>query len=84
MNSGRVTHANTRIARIAIEADTGGWVVGDIMDANEVELGDVLTGPMRQHGQVELLSGRTGRPVRVYIEAIDAGPENVRALLSGG
>lgn len=78
---GRVAALNRARSRIAVELDTGGYSVADLDGADDVERGDTLEGDLRTHGSTVWHSQRTGRPLRVFVEAFDADAENVRQLL---
>ena len=78
---GRVAAVNRVRGRIAVELETGGYSVADLLGDADVERGDTLEGELRTHGNTVWHSMRTGRALPVYVEVYDAGGENVRQLL---
>ena len=57
-----------------------GYTVFDII-SGEVEIDDVITGPLDEHGHQDLTNLKTRRTLSVYIEAIQATPTAARSLL---
>ncbi|MBK8058647.1 MAG: hypothetical protein IPK33_12505 [Gemmatimonadetes bacterium] len=78
---GRITSINRTRLRIAVLLDEGGYTVADLEDLDDLEVGDTVEGELLTHGEAIWRSQRTGRALRVYVEAFDAGAENARQLL---
>lgn len=66
--------------RIAVLTEYG-YTVFDIEDGS-VEINDVISGYLDEHGSQALSNQTSGRKLYVYIEAIGASQESCLSLLS--
>lgn len=76
---GLVKFINKSTDRIAVLTDDG-YTVFDIEDG-EVNMGDVISGNLNDHGSQNLIDQTKGHTLRVYIEAIQADAISVQSLL---
>lgn len=70
---------NTQCTRYAILTDPG-YTIADL-EEGELNINDVVTGNLNDHGEVSLLNHTTGARATVYVEAIQATESNARTLL---
>lgn len=76
---GIVSGHNAQRTRYAIQTDLG-YTVADIEDG-ELNINDVVSGNLDDHGEASLLNHTTGASATVYVEAIQATESAARTLL---
>jgi hypothetical protein len=65
---------------VAIETDHG-YTVFDIEDGSEVDVGDIITGRLDNHGSETVNNATKKQTLSVYIEAIRATQRSAVSLL---
>lgn len=66
--------------RVAVETDHG-YAVLDIQDG-DVDIGDIITGHLNDHGSETVTNSTRKQTLSVYIEAIQATRESAQSLLA--
>lgn len=78
---GRVIEVNQTRGMIAIETD-GGITVAELLDSDDIEVGEEVSGDLEAHGGETLRKVSTNEQIEVYIQGVHCSPANARSLMA--
>ena len=78
---GIVKGINNRKGFIAVETDSGEYAVLELLGGYDVEIGDVISGPLESLGEEEVINLTQSEEMDVFIQEIYCNLQSAQSLM---